>query len=78
MWFNKSTEAVLEEFKVNLTTGLSENEVIQRREKNGLNELTSKKPKTLFRIFLSQLNNIMIYILIGAALISGFIGNKEK
>ncbi|SHI06810.1 calcium-transporting P-type ATPase, PMR1-type [Desulfosporosinus lacus] len=74
MWFNKSTEAVLEEFKVNLTTGLSENEVLQRREKHGLNELTSKKPKTLFSIFLSQLNNIMIYILIGAALISGFIG----
>lgn len=74
MWFNKSTEAVVEEFKVNLTTGLSENEVIQRREKHGLNELTSKKPKTLLRIFLSQLNNIMIYILIGAALISGFIG----
>ncbi|GAB6154037.1 calcium-translocating P-type ATPase, SERCA-type [Desulfosporosinus burensis] len=74
MWFNKNTEYVLKELEVNSTTGLSENEVIQRREKYGLNELVTKKPKTLLRIFLSQLNNIMIYILIGAALISGFIG----
>lgn len=74
MWFNKSTEAVLKEFEVNSTTGLSEQEVIRRREKYGLNELVSKKAKTLLRIFFSQLNNIMIYILIGAALISGFIG----
>lgn len=74
MWFNKSTAAVLKELEVNSTTGLSENEVIQRRKKYGLNELVTKKPKTLLRIFLSQLNNIMIYILIGAALISGFIG----
>lgn len=74
MWFNKSTATVLKELEVNSTTGLSENEVIQRREKYGLNELVTKKPKTLLRIFLSQLNNIMIYILIGAALISGFIG----
>lgn len=74
MWFNKSTAAVLKELAVNSTTGLSENEVIQRQEKYGINELVTKKPKTLLRIFLSQLNNIMIYILIGAALISGFIG----
>jgi len=74
MWFNKSTEDVLKELEVNSTTGLSEKEVIERREKYGLNELVTKKPKTLIRIFLSQLNNIMIYILIGATLISGFIG----
>jgi len=74
MWFNKNFEAVLKELEVNSTTGLSDNEVIQRQEKYGLNELITKKPKTLIRIFLSQLNNIMIYILIGAALISGFIG----
>ena len=74
MWFNKSISAVLKELDVNLTTGLSESEVIQRREKYGLNELVTKEPKTLLKIFLSQLNNIMIYILIAAALISGFIG----
>lgn len=74
MWFNKSISAVLKELEVNSSTGLSENEVIQRREKYGLNELVTKKPKSLLRIFFSQLNNIMIYILIVAALISGFIG----
>ncbi len=74
MWFKKSTATVLKELAVNSTTGLSEDEVIQRRAKYGANELVSKKPKTLLRIFFSQLNNIMIYILISAALISGFIG----
>ena len=74
MWFKKSISDVLKELDVNPTTGLSESDVIQRREKYGLNELVTKKPKTLLRIFLSQLNNIMIYILIVAAIISGFIG----
>lgn len=74
MWFNKSTASVLTELGVNSTTGLSEDEVIHRRQKYGLNELITRKPKTLLRIFLTQLNNIMIYILIGAALISAFIG----
>jgi len=74
MWFNKSTEAVIKELEVNTTTGLSENEVLKRREKYGVNELATKNPKTLLKIFLSQLNSLMIYILISAALISGFIG----
>ena len=74
MWFNKNTASLIKELEVNPTIGLSENEVIDRREKYGLNVLVTKKPKTLLRIFLSQLNNIMIYILICAALISGFIG----
>lgn len=74
MWFNKNTASLVKELEVNPTIGLSENEVIDRREKYGLNVLVTKKPKTLLRIFLSQLNNIMIYILICAALISGFIG----
>ncbi|HZK54455.1 MAG TPA: calcium-translocating P-type ATPase, PMCA-type [Desulfosporosinus sp.] len=74
MWFNKSIATVLTELGVDSTTGLSDEEVIHRRQKYGLNELITKKPKTLLRIFLTQLNNIMIYILIGAALISGFIG----
>jgi len=74
VWFNKSIATVLTELGVDSTTGLSDEEVIHRRQKYGLNELITKKPKTLLRIFLTQLNNIMIYILIGAALISGFIG----
>lgn len=74
MWFNKNTASLINELEVNISIGLSENEVILRREKYGLNVLITKKPKTLLRIFLSQLNNIMIYILICAALISGFIG----
>lgn len=74
MWFNKNTASLINELEVNPTIGLSENEVILRREKYGLNVLITKKPKTLLRIFFSQLNNIMIYILICAALISGFIG----
>lgn len=74
MWFNKSIQEVKKKFEVDISTGLSQNEVDKRREQYGLNQLITKKPRTLLGIFFSQLNNVMIYILIGAAFVSGFIG----
>ncbi|MHB8073044.1 cation-transporting P-type ATPase [Desulfosporosinus fructosivorans] len=46
MWSKKSTEVVLKELAVNSATGLSEHEVVQRREKYSANELAiiSLKP----------------------------------
>lgn len=74
MWFNKKTEDVLKEFSVNSITGLSSKEADARLEKYGPNKLASKKKKSLFQLFISQLKDVMIYILLGAAIFSFFIG----
>ena len=49
--------------------GLTGKDVIRRQEQYGKNTLPEKK-KSLFLLFLSQFNDVMVYILFGALLIS--------
>ena len=74
MWFNKSSDEIINELNSNIINGLSSEEAKIRLEKIGENKLTSKKKKTLASLFLSQLNDVMIYILILAAIISAIMG----
>ncbi|MDM0482772.1 calcium-transporting P-type ATPase, PMR1-type [Clostridium perfringens] len=74
MWYKKSKNEILKELDVDEKNGLSSNEALRRLEKYGKNKLVTKKKKTLFKQFLSQLKDIMIYILIIAAIISAFLG----
>jgi len=54
--------------------GLNEEQVGERRNIFGLNELAEEKRKTIFGMFIEQFKNVMIIILMVAAIISGFIG----
>ncbi|MBO3367786.1 calcium-transporting P-type ATPase, PMR1-type [Clostridium perfringens] len=74
MWYKKSKNEILQELNVDEKNGLSSTEALRRLEKYGKNKLETKKKKTLFKQFLSQLKDIMIYILIIAAIISAFLG----
>ncbi|WP_019850309.1 cation-translocating P-type ATPase [Desulfitobacterium sp. PCE1] len=74
MWFAKSQEEVLRELNVNPATGLSSQEVQTRLEKYGANKLKGKPKKSLIALFFAQLKDMLIYVLIGAALITLFIG----
>ena len=73
MWYKKSKNEILQELDVDEKNGLSSTEALRRLEKYGKNKLETKKKKTLFKQFLSQLK-VMIYILIIAAIISAFLG----
>lgn len=74
MWYKKSKNEILKELDVDEKNGLSSNEALRRLEKYGKNKLVTKNKKTLFKQFLSQLKDVMIYILIIAAIISAFLG----
>ena len=56
--------------------GLSTREAEKRIKTYGLNELKHKKKKSPVLIFLSQFNDFLVWVLIGATIISGFIGDK--
>lgn len=58
------------------TRGLSTREAEKRIKTYGLNELKHKKKKSPILIFLSQFNDFLVWVLIGATIISGFIGDK--
>ena len=73
-WYQKSLEFILNEY--NVENGLTDDQVIQNREKYGLNKLDEGKKDSLWILFLKQFNNSMIIILIFASIISFFLDEK--
>lgn len=74
MWFSKSAEAVLNELNIDSNYGLSDKDSLSRLEKYGANKLLSEKKKSIFLTFIAQLKNWLIYILLGAVIITIFMG----
>jgi len=70
MFERKKLEECQKELKTNFETGLSSSEAKIRLERNGKNALDEGKKKSVFSIFISQLNDPMIYILFVAIVIS--------
>ncbi len=64
----------LEGLDVQLETGLTNQEVLARRERYGLNELQEKPRPGFLKLLLDQLNNFLIIILIVAAVVSLLLG----
>ncbi|MDF2801832.1 MAG: ATPase [Anaerocolumna sp.] len=73
MWFSKSQDEVLRELNVNPLTGLSSKEADERLLKYGANKLKGKPKKSLLILFFSQLKDMLIYVLLGAAVVTIFI-----
>ncbi len=59
-----------------VTKGLTSKEAEKRIEKFGLNELEHKSKTSAIKIFISQFNDFMVWVLIAATIISGIIGDK--
>lgn len=74
MWFLKSNKEVFAELGVDPARGLSEKEAEARLQKHGPNKLSSKKRKSIFRLFVDQLKQWLIYVLFAAVVITLFMG----
>ncbi len=70
-------EEVLEKLDTS-SNGFSKNQVQEKLEKYGLNQLQEGKRKTTFEVFLSQFADLLVIILIIAAIISMLSGNIES
>jgi Ca2+-transporting ATPase len=73
-WYSKSTDETLHILKSS-ADGLSAEDAASRLRQCGSNELTGKEKKPAWRVFLGQFLDVMILILLGAAILSGFIGD---
>ena len=67
---SQSQAEVLKQLAVDSALGLTAEEVSVRREQYGQNKLREKKKKTTLQRFLDQFKDVMILILIAAAIIS--------
>ena len=77
MWQTLKKEEVCQKLNTNEKTGLTEEEVIKRRNKYGLNKLKDKKKESIIIKFLKQFNDLMIIILIIASIISAIVSKMQ-
>lgn len=76
--YGKTSDEVLKELGVSPEAGLGEEEVAARQEKFGENKLAEKKKKSLTARFFAQFKDVMIVILLIAAIVSFAIAITEK
>jgi Ca2+-transporting ATPase len=72
--YQLNQEEVLRTLSADPQKGLSAAEARRRLEEYGPNAFEEKKPKTLLQMFLAQLRDPMIYILMAAVVISAALG----
>ncbi|HVX59992.1 MAG TPA: cation-translocating P-type ATPase [Pirellulales bacterium] len=70
----QSAKSVLLALDADEQQGLSSKQASQLRERYGWNELASSPPEPLWRKFFSQFNEVVVWMLIVAAIVSGALG----
>ena len=73
-WHSMSVESALDALGVSGGQGISKAEAESRRKKYGSNELKEAPAKSIWAKLWDQFNDFVIWLLIGAALISAFLG----
>ncbi|MEH2158649.1 cation-translocating P-type ATPase [Nostoc sp.] len=73
VWHSLEVDKALDLLDSNADSGLTPQEIQQRLQKYGPNELEETAGRSAWEILLDQFKNIMLLMLIGVALISGFL-----
>jgi len=73
VFYNLTVEEAVKALKSDFQNGLGEEEAGKRLTEYGFNQLQEKKGVSPFTIFLGQFKDFIVWILVGAALISGFL-----
>lgn len=76
-FWNYETDALLQEFQTT-RDGLQEEQVLRIRQEKGENILQEGKKKSTWQVFLGQFADLLVIILMIAAVISMFSGNMES
>lgn len=72
MW-RLSAEDLARQVEADPEHGLAAEEAQRRLDSQGANELPESPPPSLLSLFLSQFTSVIVWVLIGAAVISGFL-----
>ncbi|WP_138497855.1 cation-translocating P-type ATPase [Nostoc sp. PA-18-2419] len=73
VWHSLDVDKALDLLDSNADSGLTSEDIQQRLQKYGPNELKENAGRSAWQILLDQFSNIMLLMLIGVALISGFL-----
>ncbi|HSB44085.1 MAG TPA: cation-translocating P-type ATPase [Nitrospira sp.] len=72
-WHSIPADALAMELRTNLEAGLSAAEADRRQKSEGFNELPEAPPPSPLKLFLSQFTSVIVWVLIGAAVVSGLL-----
>ena len=72
-WWALEKETIAQQLGTSIEKGLSAQEVSERQLRYGPNQLSEKEGRSALGLFLDQFKDFMIWVLIGAALVSGFL-----
>jgi len=72
-WWHLSVSEIAKELGTDTTTGLSSESHIERLVEVGPNELLEMRAQSPFGLFASQFKGLVIWVLIGAAMVSGLV-----
>ena len=76
-FFSQSVSQTLSSLQTS-AVGLSENDAEQRLKKYGQNQLVQKNKGGVLKLFLSQFADIMVIMLVAAAVVSGVLSYLSK
>ena len=72
-WCARPPEVLADELQTDLNAGLNVDEAARRQAQEGSNELPETSPPSPVKLFLSQFSSLLVWVLIGAALVSGLL-----
>jgi P-type Ca2+ transporter type 2C len=72
-WWHQNIQQAVAALGTDAAEGLSPAEIAPRRGEYGPNRLTEAPPRGPWKIFFEQFKDFMIWVLFGAALVSGFL-----
>ncbi|WP_457558879.1 cation-translocating P-type ATPase [Candidatus Harpocratesius sp.] len=72
-WFLLAPEEVEKKLGTSMEKGLTQEQAALHLEKYGYNELQAKEKRPRWKVFLDQFKDVLIYILIGSAIISAVV-----
>ncbi|MGD8589779.1 MAG: HAD-IC family P-type ATPase, partial [Chromatiales bacterium] len=73
-WHSLSQEKLSELLQVDIAVGLNADEAARRHERYGSNSIEQGRRRSLTSLFLHQFADLMIQVLIGAAIVAGLLG----
>lgn len=76
-WHARPADRVVAELRSDATHGLTTGAAASRSAQYGPNEIREGKPRSRLAMLLAQFSDFMILLLIGAGILSGFIGDIE-
>ncbi len=76
-WHSLDVGQCTKQLETNPVHGLSQLEAEHRLTRHGPNKLAEKKPRSAWLKFLDQFKNVLVIVLIGAAVLAGAIGDLK-